>query len=142
METLIAMGAQLKVDFNENLADDSIMTDSCRLDDEHCGQMALSHNADEYWHSGYDPDEAMLTLDLGDDYDIDKVVLSEHIATGQHVEKFSLYGEIGGKWKKLFAGTVIGSKRICRFDEVRVRYIKLVIEKTRCFATISKFEAY
>ena len=38
--------------------------------------------------------------------------------------------------------TVIGYKRICRFKEIRVRYFKLVIEKSRCFATISKFEAY
>ena len=142
VETLLAMGAQLQIDFNENLADDSVMTDSCRLNDEHCGQMALTHNADEYWHSGFDPDHATLTIDLGDDYDIDKIVLSEHIATGQQIEKFSLYAQINGKWKKIFAGTVIGSKRICRFEEMRVQYIKLVIEETRCFATISKFEAY
>ena len=76
------------------------------------------------------------------DYDIDKIVLSEHIATGQQIEKFSLYGQINGKWKKIFAGTVIGSKRICRFEEARMQYIKLVIEETRCFATIARFEAY
>ena len=77
--------------------------------------MALTHTTDEYWHSGFDPDHATLTLDLGDDYDIDKIVLSEHIATGQQIEKFSLYGQINGK---------------------------LVIEETRCFATIARFEAY
>ena len=142
VETLLAMGAQLQIDFNEDLADDSIMTDSCHLDEEHRGQMALTHTTDEYWHSGFDPDHATLTLDLGDDYDIDKVVLSEHIATGQQIEKFSLYGQINGKWKKIFAGTVIGSKRICRFAETRMQYIKLVIEETRCFATIARFEAY
>ena len=142
VETLLAMGAQLQIDFNEDLADDSIMTDSCHLDEEHRGQMALTHTTDEYWHSGFDPDHATLTLDLGDDYDIDKIVLSEHIATGQQIEKFSLYGQINGKWKKIFAGTVIGSKRICRFAETRMQYIKLVIEETRCFATIARFEAY
>lgn len=142
VETLLAMGAQLQIDFNEDLADDSIMTDSCHLDEEHRGQMALTHTTDEYWHSGFDPDHATLTLDLGDDYDIDKIVLSEHIATGQQIEKFSLYGQINGKWKKIFAGTVIGSKRICRFEEARMQYIKLVIEETRCFATIARFEAY
>ena len=49
---------------------------------------------------------------------------------------------IEGKWKQLAEGTVIGYKRICRFNEMRMRRIKLVIESTRCFATISKFEAY
>lgn len=142
IETLLSMGAQLEIDFNENLADDSVMTDSQHLDAKHTGQMALSHDPEDYWHSGDDPDGAELVLDLGDDYDIDKIVLGEHIRTGQQVEKFTLYAQLGGKWKKLAAGTTIGYKRICRFKEIRARYFKLVIEKARCFATISKFEAY
>lgn len=141
-ETLRSMGAQLSIDFNENLAEDSVITDSCRLDHAHRGQMALGDNSDEYWHSGENPDHAELILDLGDDYDIDKVVLGEHIRSGQHVEAFSLYAEIGGKWKRLAKGTVIGYKRICRFPEQRIQRIKLVIEETRCFATINRFEAY
>ncbi len=142
IETLLSMGAQLEIDFNENLADDSVMTDSQHLDEKHTGQMALSHAPDEYWHSGENPDGAELILDIGDEYDIDKIVLGEHIKTGQQIEKFSLYAQINGKWKKLAAETTIGYKRICRFKEIRVRYFKLVIEKARCFATISKFEAY
>jgi len=141
-ETLRSMGAQLKIDFNENLAEDSIMTDSCRLDNEHSGQMALEADSDKYWHTGENPENAELILDLGDEYDIDKIVLGEHIRTGQHVEKFSLYAELDGKWKKLASETVIGYKRICRFPEIRVQRFRLVIEETRCFATINRFEAY
>ena len=142
VETLLSMGAQLEIDFNENLAEGSIITDNRHLDENHTGQMALSDNSEEYWHSGDDPDGAELILDLGDEYDIDKIVLGEHIKTGQQIEKFTLYAQIKGKWKKLASETVIGHKRICRFDEIRVRYFKVVIEKARCFATISKFEAY
>ena len=142
LETLLAMGAQLEIDFNENLADNSIITDNRHLDENHTGQMALSEYPDHYWHSGDDPDGAELILDLGDEYDIDKIVLGENIRTGQQVEKFTLYAQVKGKWKKLASETTIGYKRICRFKEIRVRYFKLVIEKARCFATISKFEAY
>ena len=142
LETLISLGAQLEYDFQENLAEDSVMTGSGCLDDEHNPQMVLTPNPDEYWHSGMEPVKPWLILDMGDDYDIDKVVLKEHIRTGQHIEKFTLYGELKGKWKPLFKGTVIGHKRICRFKEVRVQRIKLVIEQTRCFAAISAFEAY
>ena len=142
LETLLAMGAQLEIDFNENLADGSIVTDNRHLDEKHTGQMALSEYPDSYWHSGDDPEGAELILDLGDEYDIDKIVLGENIRTGQQIEKFKLYAQVDGKWKKLAAETVIGYKRICRIDEFRVRYFKLVIEKARCFATISKFEAY
>lgn len=142
METLLSMGAQLEIDFNENLAEDSIMTDNRHLDSKHTGQAALENDPDKYWHSGDDPDGSELILDLGDDYDIDKIVLGEHIRTGQHIEKFTLYAQVKGKWKKVGSGTTIGYKKICRFDEIRVRYFKLVINKSRCFATISKFEAY
>lgn len=142
IETLLSMGAQLEIDFNENLAEGSIITDNRHLDEKHTGQMALSADPKEYWHSGDNPEGAELILDLGDEYDIDKIVLGEHIRTGQQIEKFKLYAMLDGKWKKLAAETVIGYKRICRFDEIRVRYFKLVIEKARCFATISKFEAY
>ena len=142
LETLLAMGAQLEIDFNENLADGSIVTDNRHLDEKHTGQMALSEYPDSYWHSGDDPEGAELILDLGDEYDIDKIVLGENIRTGQQIEKFKLYAQVNGKWKKLAAETTIGYKRICRFREIRVRYFKLVIEKARCFATIAKFEAY
>ncbi len=142
IETLLSMGAQLEIDFNENLAEGSIITDNRHLDEKHTGQMALSYDPEEYWHSGENPEGSELILDLGDEYDIDKIVLGEHIRTGQQIEKFKLYAKLDGKWKKLAAETVIGYKRICRFDEIRVRYFKLVIEKARCFATISKFEAY
>ncbi len=142
VETLLSMGAQLEIDFNENLAEGSIITDNRHLDENHTGQMALSYDPEEYWHSGDNPEGSELILDLGDEYDIDKIVLGEHIRTGQQIEKFKLYANINGKWKKLASETVIGYKRICRFDEIRVRYFKLVIEKARCFATISKFEAY
>lgn len=142
VETMLSVGAQLEIDFNENLAEDSEIKDSQHLDNAHVGQMALSHEPGTYWHSGPNPDGAELILDLGDDYDIDKIVLKEHIKTGQQIEAFSVYLPTGKKWKKVAEGTVIGHKRICRFKEQRIRYIKVVIEKAREFATIESFEAY
>ena len=142
VSTLLSMGAQLDIDFNENLAENSIMTDNRRLDDNHTGQHILINDPEMYWHSGDNPEGSELILDLGDDYDIDKIVLGEHIRTGQQIESFSLFVMINGKWKKIEDGTVIGYKRIIRFKEIRAQYFKLVINEARCFATISKFEAY
>lgn len=142
VEALLSMGAQLEIEFNENLAEDSVMTDNRHLDSKHTGQHILINDPEEYWHSGDEPEGSELILDLGDEYDIDKIVLGEHIRTGQQIEEFELYAKLNGKWKKLAEETVIGYKRICRFKEIRVRYFKLKIKKARCFATISKFEAY
>ncbi len=142
IDMLTAMGAQLSIDFNEDLAQNSVMTASCCLDEEYNAQNVLSNDPEKYWHSGMNPDEPWLMIDLGDGYDINKVVLCEHIRTGQQIESFKLFGEVAGKWIPLAEGTVIGHKRICRFEEIRVQRMKLVIESTRCFATISRFEAY
>ena len=142
VETLLSMGAQLEIDFRENLADDSIMQDNRHLDENHTGQHILNSDPESYWHSGDNPEGAELILDLGDDYDIDKIVLSEHIRTGQQIEEFALYAMKNNKWVKLADETIIGYKRICRFKEIRAQYFKLKIKKARCFATISRFECY
>lgn len=142
VETLLSMGAQLEIDFRENLAEDSIMQDNRHLDENHTGQHILNDDPESYWHSGNNPEGAELILDLGDDYDIDKIVLSEHIRTGQQIEEFALYAMKNNKWVKLADETVIGYKRICRFKEIRAQYFKLKIKKARCFATISRFECY
>ncbi|MDR2646623.1 MAG: alpha-L-fucosidase [Oscillospiraceae bacterium] len=147
-ETLVAFGAQLKIDFKEDLAQDSRVTASCRRDDLHAAPMCLDRNPDRFWHSGDLTDKAELILDLGDDYDINKIVLQEHIATGQQIERFSLWmdqnlnAEGKFKWKRLAGGTVIGYKRVCMFSERRMRRVKLVVEKTRGFATLQSFQAY
>lgn len=142
VNTLLSVGAQLEIDFNENLAEDSIMTDNRHLDDDHTGQHILNDDDESYWHSGDEPEGSELVLDLGDEYDIDKIVLGEHIRTGQQIEEFEIFVQQNGRWKRIAKETVIGYKRICRFKEVRARYFKLVINKARCFATINKFEAY
>ncbi len=148
LETLISLGAQLQIDFKENLAEGSIVSDSCHLDEAHTGQMTLDPGKDTYWHSGPFDKKAELVLDLGDDYDIDKVVLKEHIATGQQIEKFSLYYDENCKtegksvWKKIESCTVVGHKRIIKFTERRLRRLKVVIEEARGFATLEAWEAY
>ncbi|MCR4616007.1 MAG: alpha-L-fucosidase [Clostridiales bacterium] len=142
LDVLLSVGAQLKIDFNENLAEDSIITASCSSDAKHGAEMALTDDPDEYWCSGDNARKPELILDLGDDYDINKIVLKEHIKTGQQIEAFTLYAEINGRWKKFHSGTAIGHKCICRFKETRIQRFKLVIEDMRGFATISAFEAY
>lgn len=142
VETLVTFGAVLKLHFEDNMALDSTMTASVQLDDLHSATRALPDKTG-FWHSGYGVKNAELILDMGDDYDVDRIVLCENIETGQQVEEFSLYCELEGKWKKLYEGTTIGRKKICELKVfMRTRKIKLVIEKTRNFATVKEFSVY
>ncbi|MCL2532456.1 MAG: alpha-L-fucosidase [Oscillospiraceae bacterium] len=148
VDTLISLGAQLKVDFKENLIEGSTITAGCQLDGAHGAQNILQPSKDAFWHSGELDGKAELLLDLGDDLDINKIVLQENIATGQQIEEFELYADLNPeetgkhKWKLLEKGTIIGYKRIVLFDEIRVRRFKIVITQCRGFATLQNIEAY
>ena len=139
MQTLLNLGAQLSIDFGEDLAQDSALTSSgCA--DGFAPENVLLPSDEDVWRS--DAESCWLELDMLDDYDINKVVLREAVRFGQRIEAFSIWGDVEGKMQKLYTGTVVGLKTICRFPEVRVQRLRVVIEKTRGFAALSRMEAY
>ena len=93
----------------------------------------------------YDEDNArktVITVDMKEVKSINKIVLAENIKTGQQVEKFKLYYYFNKRWHKIYQGGTIGRKKVCLLPPMDARRIKLVIEKTRKFATISEFKVY
>ena len=138
METLLNLGAQLSIDFGEDLAQDSTLTCSDCADG--CAPENVLTADETCWKST--SARCWLDLDMLDDYDINKVVLREAVSFGQRIEAFSIHGDVNGKWQKLCTGTTIGEKTICCFEEVRVRHLRVEIEKTRGFAALSRMEAY
>ncbi|MDR2525578.1 MAG: alpha-L-fucosidase [Oscillospiraceae bacterium] len=147
-DTLLSLGAQLKIDFKENLAEGGTLSATQSRDARHSAQMALDANPAHYWHSGAFGAPVELVLDLGEDFDINKVALQEHIESGQQIEKCSLWwdanltGRGEPKWERLEKFTVVGHKRLIRFSERRMQRLKLVIEEARGFATLESFRAY
>ena len=66
-------------------------------------------------------------------------MLQEQIAVGQRVEEFVLEAFDGGGWKEFSRGTVIGYKRLCRFDDVTARRVRLRVVRSRVCPTVSRF---
>jgi len=97
---------------------------------------------DNYWQCDSDDEMPEIIIDFGEQKVFDKVVLMENIATGQQIEKFTLYYDKGGKWKRLFKGTVIGYKRICIFNAVKSSKIKIQINSCRGKATLLNTGVY
>lgn len=141
VKALKELGDHLRKEFAVNLASGAEVPCNCEPDAGHKAENILSED-DSYWYSGEEPENAEIVIDLGEEKDIDSVVLKEHIATGQQIEKFSLYSGSPEKWTKIYDGTVIGSKRIARMKDVKTRYIKFTLESTRCFAAISNISVY
>ncbi|MFI5311507.1 MAG: alpha-L-fucosidase [Gemmatimonadales bacterium] len=68
-------------------------------------------------------------IDLGRSAPVGIVDLREDIAFGQAVARYSVEGSDGGAWRTLSRGTTIGCRKLDRFQPVRVRRVRLVIEE-------------
>jgi alpha-L-fucosidase len=87
-------------------------------------------------------EQAVVEIDLNVERTFDIIVLKEHIQTGQRIEKFRLEYLHQDAWKTLCVGTVVGYKRICQFPKVTARHVRLTIEESRWYPTLSAFEVY
>ncbi|MEE1065062.1 MAG: alpha-L-fucosidase [Acutalibacteraceae bacterium] len=140
LEQLVTLGAQLELEFKEDFTKEATFTSSGCSDELHSEKFINSGKS--YFKSAQGAKKSVITVDMGDVKSIDKIILAENIATGQQIEKFSLYYFYNKRWHKIYKGTTIGRKKICIVTPMEARRIKLVIEKTRDFATISEFKVY
>ena len=140
IEHLVTLGAQLSIEFKTDFTKDAVFESDDNCDDLHSVKFINSEKS--YFKTKSNCKKATITVDMGEVRNINKVVLCENIATGQQVEKFKLYYYYNKHWHKLYSGTTIGRKKVCLLHTMDARRIKLVIEKTRDFATISEFKIY
>ena len=97
---------------------------------------------DRYWRAVDDAEQAEMIVDLGRPVTFSKVVLGEYLPCGQHIERFTVSIEKHGKWKKVYAATVVGHKRICLLKKTTAQRIKITIDECRTFPTLRKLEVY
>ena len=78
---------------------------------------------------------ASLTASFRKPVTVSKVVLQEHIALGQRVQRFSVEAMVDGRWQTLDEQTTIGYKRIIRFDPVMADAIRVnILASKACIA--------
>lgn len=130
-------GRALEDAFTLNLAQTALAVASDSFNQYEANNI-LDPNPDTFWRPREGTEAAWLEIDLNRKQTFDKIVLMEHIeSSGQRVESFTL--EIRGShgWQTLYEGTVIGYKRICRFPCVTTRYLRLRINRSRWYPTIT-----
>lgn len=140
LEQLITLGAQLELEFKDDFTEGAEFTSSGCSDELHSEKFINSGKS--YFKTAKGAKKTSIVVNMGDVCSIDKIVLAENIATGQQIEKFSLYYFYNKRWRRIYKGTTIGRKKICIVQPMEAKRIKLVIEKTRDFATISEFKVY
>ena len=67
---------------------------------------------------------------------VDYCMLMEDIRQSQRIEKFHILCRTEGQWKRVFEGTAVGHKKICRFEPVNTDAVKIVIEESRSCPTL------
>jgi alpha-L-fucosidase len=133
------LGQRLREIYGTNLAEGAAVHESHTMDASHAASCTTDGNPDTYWCALEGTEQADLELDLSSERSFDRIVLQEYIQQGQRIESFRLEWKDGDAWKPFFQGTVVGYKKICKFDEIKARYIRLVITESRVCPTLSLF---
>ncbi|MFC5653272.1 discoidin domain-containing protein [Paenibacillus solisilvae] len=134
------LGDAIRNTFQTNLAVHASVNASETLNG-YPAERILDGNPDTYWAPGEGTEQASIKFDLQSEMPLNHIVLREH-RYSQRIERFELAYQEGGQWKPLYSGTVVGYKRICRFDTVTARFLRLTITESRWCPTISSFEVY
>ena len=139
---LAELGAALRAALGKNLAATATITATESLDDAHRPENVLSTDRDVFWRPCDGTERADITLSFPEERTIDKVMLMEHIASGQRIESFTLSRNDRGQWCTFFSGELVGYKRICRFERQRATALKIRIVASRGYPTLAFVGAY
>ena len=85
---------------------------------------------------------AEITLRWQQPVAIRRVVLKEQILLSQRVERFAIDALVNGAWQQLYAGTVIGHKRIAVLDPLQTAALRIRILDARVAPTIKFVGVY
>ncbi|MCM3781363.1 alpha-L-fucosidase [Neobacillus mesonae] len=136
------LGSVLYDTFRVNLAEEALVRASETRDDDHKAVHILDEDPDHYWCPYEGTERAWIEMDLLEAKTFDRIVLSEHIRTGQRIEKFILEYKDGSEWLEFYEGTVVGYKHISCFRKITARWIRLHILESRWCPHLSGFGVY
>lgn len=134
------LGDELREIFRTNLAADATASASESMDG-HPVSLMLDGDRDTYWAPEEGTEQAVIDIDLREEKTFSHIVLQEY-RYSQRIERFELERKVGNEWVPLCNGTVVGHKRICRFEPVTARYIRLHIKESRWCPAISALAVY
>ncbi|GHH99829.1 alpha-L-fucosidase [Neobacillus kokaensis] len=140
VQRLRELGSTLRHTFSNNLAKNKT-AEASETKNGYDTANIMDGNQDTFWAPEEGTERATIEVDLQEEKAFDHIMLSEH-RMGQRVESFELEYKDGDEWKLLFKGTVIGRKRICRFDVIKSRFIRFAIKESRWWPNISSLEVY
>jgi alpha-L-fucosidase len=85
----------------------------------------------------------MLEITLPKAIEVNHVMLQEDLSKGQRVLAFNIQAlDDRGEWKEVYHATSVGFKRICYFDPVRTRRMRVVFTNAKAEPKIANFALF
>ena len=95
-----------------------------------------------YWSAKEKDSVADIIIDLGQDTEVNRIVIQEFVRLGQRVKEFKVEVFSDGKWEQVIDGTTIGYKIIRKFPVVKASAVRVTISKSKACPVISNVELY
>jgi len=99
-------------------------------------------NPETYWATPDDVTTGSITIELGSETEVNRILVQEYIKLGQRVQEFKVEAFVDGNWKPLIDGTTIGHKIIRKFPVVKTSKIRFTISKSKACPLISDIELF
>lgn len=140
-QILTAFGKDLKMMFAGNIVNDGAEITASSTAEGASADNIKNPELQSFWRPAFDDKLPSLMMEFENEEPFDKIVLTENIANGQHIEEFLVYYENEkGKWKPLCKSTTVGYKRICSVKPMKCRRLKFVFTEFREFFELSRIQ--
>ncbi|GHU01114.1 hypothetical protein FACS1894147_00350 [Spirochaetia bacterium] len=136
------LGDAVRGIFAENLLEKAGVSIRAGTEDPACPAVNILRDDETFWRPSGESGAAEIEITLPRGTTLSHVVLQEQIRESQRIEAFSVYARIGETWKKIYAGTTVGYKKICRFPPIETAALRVVIEQSRVYPTLRFLGAY
>ena len=104
--------------------------------------MANDGDPETFWSVPDKVKSASITIDLGEETEVNRVLIQEFIKLGQRVTKYSVHALVNDNWQLVVEGTTIGYKVIRKFPVVKTSKIRVSIDDAKACPAISNVEFY
>lgn len=140
-QILTAFGKDLKMMFTGNIVDSGASLRASSEDGDAAAENLKKPEMTAFWRPSKADKMPELTIEFQKEELFDKIVLSENIGNGQHIEEFMILAlNEKNKWTPIYKGTSVGYKRICSIKPLRCKALRIVFGEYRDFFELSRVQ--
>ncbi|MCL2043772.1 MAG: alpha-L-fucosidase [Treponema sp.] len=138
---LAELGAAIKNIFDDNLLEGASVCTGTENPSFPAANILCDD--DSYWRPAEESEQAEITFTLSHRKKLTHLDIREQVRESQRIEAFSVHAKTSeNNWEKIYSGTTVGFRKICRFAPVKTEELRITIERSRIYPTLRFAGAY